>query len=362
MLNFLISGADPYVRNEIGQHITDTAYEKGRILFLLDHTQSRSDLTSFVSYHVANIMDGNICLGENIFDVSSPRSVQRLRSLLLDSDFTSADATKVVTFLKYIRETENRLGNNTPISVNTIEEYGGSTLVKWKLNQLVENGKLSEKDCEFLLDRYTEVSAAAADFEMLIGLLTPFISGITPTGNIAIYLPLGEFDADRTLQKAICNLFIRFVQTNLDRCTTLILDNGKGERSCLIDVLNRMPRRAEVHLLSTDIFSLEDKYLSSVMNTFPIRIYSRHEMMNSCEKIESCCGYIDVFKSSSTITVDKRIQNNSAFDLLLGTNRTESNAYLPPVREPRYRKETINSLHQGAAVIDCGGTQTLFQF
>lgn len=33
-----------------------------------------------------------------------------------------------------------------------------------------------------------------------------------------------------------------------------------------------------------------------------------------------------------------------------------------PVREARYRKETINALCPGAAIIDCGGTQALFQF
>ena len=48
--------------------------------------------------------------------------------------------------------------------------------------------------------------------------------------------------------------------------------------------------------------------------------------------------------------------------MLLGTNRTESVARNAPVREARFRKEMLNSLSSGSAVIDCGGTQALFQF
>ena len=84
--------------------------------------------------------------------------------------------------------------------------------------------------------------------------------------------------------------------------------------------------------------------------------------MSSCAKIESICGQIDVVKRSYTTTVDKHIRASSAFDMLLGTNRTESVARNAPVREARFRKELLNSLSSGSAVIDCGGTQALFQF
>ena len=122
-----------------------------------------------------------------------------------------------------------------------------------------------------------------------------------------------------------------------------------------------MPPETDVHLFSTDVFSLPEEDLSVLMNTFPTRIYSRHESMSSCAKIESCCGQIEVVKRSYTTTMDKRLRG-SAFDMLLGTNRTEAEIRNAPVQEARYRKEIINAMSRGTAIIDCGGMQTLFQF
>ena len=98
------------------------------------------------------------------------------------------------------------------------------------------------------------------------------------------------------------------------------------------------------------------------MSTFPVRIYTRHDAMSSCLKIENCCGQVDGVKRAYHTAVDKRIRASTAFDLLLGTNRTDTEVINAPVREARYRKEMIHSLYTGTAIIDCGGTQTLFQF
>ena len=115
-------------------------------------------------------------------------------------------------------------------------------------------------------------------------------------------------------------------------------------------------------MISNDAFSLGEVDLGVLMNTFPVRIYTRHEDMASCGKIEKQCGQIDVVKRSSTVTVDKRIAANSAWDLLLGTNRTETEIRNAPVKEYRFRKETIQSLSGRTGIIDCGGNQVLFSF
>lgn len=360
--NFLVSGADPMIRQVIGQHLTETAYAEGRTLFLLDNTSSSSGFSAFGPYRVVDALSGGINFCGDLFNVSTLQSISRLRSLLSDFGFSSAKAMQVVTFLSFVKETEARLGSTRPLDLETIESYGGPALVQWKLHQLVERGTLTAENYEFLLSRYTEVSAASADFEMLLGLLVPFLSGQSPTGKMAVHLPLGEFDADKSMQEVLCKMLLSYVKQTPETCSILILDSGKGERSCILELLKKLPPKASVHLLSTDVFSLEESDLSILMNTFPVRIYSRHESMSSCAKIESICGQIDVVKRSYTTTVDKHIRASSAFDMLLGTNRTESVARNAPVREARFRKELLNSLSSGSAVIDCGGTQALFQF
>ncbi len=362
-IRFLVSGADSHVRQVLGQHIVSSAYNRGKILFIVDNTQGNSEITNIGTYRVMNILNGEINLCGGLLEVSSLKGISNLRSLLTDLGFDSIKAMKVVSYLSFVRETERRLGNSGTLTIETLEEYGGSTLVKWKLQQLLERGKLTNENFEYLLSRYTEISDAACDFEMFLVLLAPFLSGnCHPAADMAIHLPIGEFEADKPMQDIMCKLMVSFAKKHTASCAILILDAGKGDRRCVIDVLKTVPVGVDVHLLSSDAFSLNDADLDVLMNTFPVRIYSRHEVISSCSKIESCCGHIDVIKRSYTTTVDKRLRANSVFDMLLGTNRTETEIRNAPVREARYRKETINSLCSGAAIIDCGGIQTLFQF
>lgn len=362
-IRYLVSGVDSHVRQVLGQHIVNTAYASGKILFIVDNTHSGSELTSFGNFQVMNLLNCDVDLCHDLLEVSSLKEISRLRSLLADLGFEGIRAMKVVSYLFFVRETERRLGNDGPLNTETLEKYGSTTLVKWKLCQLKENGTLSNDNYEYLLSRYAEVSGAAADFELFLVMLGPFLSGTCqPTAGTAVHLPIGEFAADLPMQEVLCKLMLSFVRKQPDTCTVLIVDDSKGDRSCIVDILKTMHTDTDVHLLSADAFSLSEGDLSVLMNTFTVRIYSRHESMTSCSKVESCCGYIDVVKCSYTTTVDKRIRASTAFDILLGTNRTETEIRNAPAPQARYRKETIQSLCAGAAIIDCGGTQALFQF
>lgn len=361
-IRYLVSGIDFRVRKVLGQYIVNSIYESGKTLFILDSTQSGSTFTDFGGFKVMNPLNGDVNLCHDLFEISSLKEVSRLRSLLSDLGFDGT-AMKVISYLSFVKETERRLGNHNPISVEILEQYGGTSMVKWKLWQLVENGMLSKDSYEYLLCRYTEVSGAAADFEMFLVMLAPFLSGdFQPSSGIAVHLPVGEFAADRPMQEVLCKLMISYIKNHPTACSVLIVDDGKCDRGCIIDVLKTLPTAADVHFFTTDAFSMREEDLSVLMGTFPVRIYSRHDSMSSCSKIEACCGHIDVVKRSYTTTIDKRIRASTAFDMLLGTNRTEAEIRNAPVREARYRKETINALCPGAAIIDCGGTRALFQF
>lgn len=362
-VNFLISGVDGYVRQVIGQHIVETSYADGKILFIVDNTLSEAEFSNFGSFRVVNPLSGDIDLCHELLEVKSLKEISLLRSLLSDLGFEGNKAMKVVSYLSFVKETERRLGNTGVLKPAVLEEYGSTALVKWKLRQVLDSGMLTEAGYEYLLGRYAEVSDAAADFELFLVMLAPFMGGTChPSAGIAVHLPVGEFASDRPMQEMLCKLMISNIKRQPENSTVMIVDGGKGDCSFIIDVLKTIPTATAVHWISTDAFSLNDGELSILMNTFPVRVYSRHEAMSSCLKIESCCGHVDVVKRSYTTTVDKRIRASTAFDMLLGTNRTEAEIRNAAVREARYRKETINSLGTGAAIIDCGGTQSLFQF
>lgn len=361
---FLVSGIDAKVRQIVGQNIVASAYERGKILFIVDNTQSCNAMqTGFGRYQVVNVLNGEVSLCNDLLNVNSLKSISRLRSLLSDLGFDGTRAMKIVTYLNFVKETQRRLGDSTTLTIDILEQYGSMMLVEWKLKQLVETGSLSEENYRYLMGRYSEVSGAAADFETFLVLLSPFLGNKQPTPSMAIHLPVGEFASDKPMQEMLSKLLISYIKQNVSNATVLILDDGNGEdRKFIIDILKNIPISSEIHMLSNDAFTLGEADRSVLMNTFPVRIYTRHDNMTSCGRIECLCGQIDVVKHSSTVTVDKRFRSNSAWDMLLGTNCTETSIANAPTKEFRFRKEIINTMYDGTGIIDYAGNKVMFSF
>ena len=362
-LRFLVSGVDIGVRQLVGERIVELCHRRRKTLFLFDNTVHTLNVHGeLYGYQVIDLLNDGVGLCKDILDMSSLSNISRLRSVLSGLGMESGQAMKVVQFLKFVRETEMRLGNSEALTVSTLEEYGGMSLVSWKLEQLVREGRLTDANRDYLLGRYSEISASAADFETLLILLAPCMSGSAPTTNQAIHIPLGRFPSDQAMKELLCKLTTWYIRQNETSCAALLLDDGKGNSGCLIDIINCLPSTVAIHFLTDDAFSLDEKALHTVMNTFPVRIYTRHMDMASCQKIQDYCGQIDVVKRSSSISVDKRIRSASAWDMLFGTNHTETETRNAPSREYRFRKELIHSLCAGTGVLDYAGKQVLFSF
>lgn len=363
-IRFLVSGIDTRVHRIVGQNIVASAYERGMTLFIVDNTQNSSAMQAgFGCYRVVNVLNGDVSLCNDLLNVNSFKNISRLRSLLADIGFNDTQAMKIVTYLKFVKETQRRLGESTELTGDILEEYGSVMLVEWKLKKLVKSGRLSEDNYRYLMGRYSEVSDSAADFENFLVMLAPFMGETRPASNMAIHLPVGEFALDKPMQKMISKLLIFYIRQNSSGAAILILDDGNGEdRKFIIDILKNIPVSTEIHMLSHDAFTFDDADRSVLMNIFPVRIYSRHDNMASCSRIESLCGQIDVVKHSSTVTIDRRFKANSAWDMLWGTNRTETSIANAPTKEYRFRKEFINKMYDGTGIIDCAGNKVLFSF
>lgn len=363
-VRFLVSGVDSKVRQIVGQNIISSAYDRGKTLFVVDSTQSYNAMqTGFGRYQVVNALNGEVSLCNDLLNMNSLKSISRLRSLLSGLGFDGTRAMKIVTYLNFVKETQRRLGDSTALTIDILEQYGSMILVEWKLKQLVETGSLSEENYRYLMGRYSEVSGAASDFETFLVLLSPFLGNTQPAPGMAVHLPVGEFASDKPMQEMLSKLLISYIKQNVSNATVLILDDGNGEdRKFIIDILKNIPVSSEVHMLSNDAFTLGEADRSILMNVFPVRIYTRHENMTSCGRIECLCGQIDVVKHSSTVTIDKRFRANSAWDMLLGTNRTETSIANAPTKEYRFRKEIINTMYDGTGIIDYAGNKVMFSF
>lgn len=185
--------------------------------------------------------------------------------------------------------------------------------------------------------------------------------GEEPGPDRAVRVPLRRYGRDRGVVESMCKLVEEYLG-QAGPATVVILDDGRGDRSFLAPFLAALPGTAEAHLLSWDLFSLPEPELAPVLSAFPVRVYSRHESGASCARVAAQCGQLEVVKCSSSVTVDHRLGAASAWDLLLGTNRTTTQVRNAPVKEYRFRPEVVQSLGPGMGIIDCGGQHTLFQF
>lgn len=360
---FLVSGIDSSVRQIVGQYLISSFHRQGKTLLLVDNTRDATDFNfDFEGYRVIDVLSGGFNLCGDLFEVNSLGQISRLRTLLSILGFDEIRAMKVVNYLSFVKETERRLGNPGILTIKVLEEYSGTILVKWKLEQLVKKGELSQTNYEYLLGRYSEVSSSAADFDSFLILLAPFLGAEMPASDVAVHIPVGRFYSDAPMQQVMSKLLLSFLSAHSSACAVLILDEGRGERTHLLDIVKGVPAMTEICMLSNDAFSFEELEVGVLMNSFPARIYTRHEDMSSCEKIEKRCGQIDVVKQSSSVAFDRRIRGNSAWDMLFGTNRTDVAVRNAPTKEARFRKELVHSLRPGTGIVDCGGNQVLFTF
>lgn len=363
---FLVSGVDPVVRSTVGRHIVDSCRREGKTLFVVDNTQNTAPISDLGSYRVVNLLADGISLCSDLLEVNSPNAYRqllaasRITAMLTALGFDSLKTLKVLNYVSFVGETEKRLGSTVPLTAERLFHYSSVSLVEDKLLSLCGE----EEDREYLRTRYSEVSAAAADFEQFLQLLAPLVDGCNPPAqDMAVVIPLGVFSGNKPLQDMMLQLLLTYTRQHNGTAAVLVLDEGKEKQEFLMKLMTGLPNDTPLHLLSNDaFFSLGEEHLGALMNTFPVRIYSRHESPDSCEVISKACREIKVIYCTYATTVDKRLRANSGLDLLFGWNRTETKTSNAPVDENFFKKDYIRSLSSGTGIIDCAGYQTLYPF
>lgn len=362
---FIVSGVDTRVRNVVGNDIMKSCYNRNKTLFVIDNT-TRSDNISYGNIEgygsVVNLLDGKICLCRDFFKIESLTEMSRFRMLLSDMGFQYTEVNRIVAYINWVKELERQFGNENPLTFERLEEYGSPILADLKLRKLLDEGRVSEYDYQYLLGRFSEVSAAAADFETFFSMIQPFSYGDCVSSKpMVIYFPIKGIDY--SMIKIVSALLTSAMIEHVDSSALIIVaDNVDNEKDIILSILHRLPVHMEIHLMTDNVFAFDNEAQEgTVLSFFDIKIFTRHSNMFDCKKIQEYCGEFESSKKTYTTTVDKRLKN-SAWDILFRTNRTETEIQNLPLKEYYFRKERIHSLPEGCGILEVNGKKLLMPF
>ena len=369
-IQYLVSGCDRRIRDTILQNLLRQVQQSGRSLIIIgDGENGELDTVRSMGFRLNNGLTGEYFLFNPFRKISSMTGLSRLRQLLAAMEYDEKQKGKLCSYLSFIRHMEHlRTGSHElDLTLDKIAEYCTVSAVEEILQDLEQDGRISQHQRMTYLAKYAECAAAGADFEDMFFLLMPFSReqgrrlGTEP--GTAVFFPLGEDLGEDT---AMRNLVLKLLQFGLEdpaMCdtTVLVFDRGYGNRAGVAQLLNTLAPHIDLHVFSQDIFTLCGREtLAMILNRFPARVYSRHQTIASAREIEQDCGEIEVIKKTYNVTYDRRWQANRPLDILLGTNKTENFGEAVPVKEPLYPKEMILQLAPGTGIVQYRGNSTIF--
>lgn len=366
-LQFLVSGSDPVVRNTVLADVARKCREESQALLVIDDTGDSeiAELLRACGYSVRQGFSEPLGLW-NPFQISTLKGLSQLRQLLAVLGYDEKQKNKLIAYLSFLGHIES-LGQGerrTVLGADELGKYCSAMAVEERLQTLVERDVIDEENRMTLLAKYAECAAAAADFEDTLYLLLPLIRGnpLEPEAGQAVVFQTGALGEDETMRGLVA-LLLRFglEERRTPGVSVVVLDKGRGRRESLFNFLKELSSCVSAHLFTEDVFTLAGHGdMAALLSRFSVRIYGRHPVMSSAEKVDRACGEIDIVKNSYNVAYDRRWSANRPWDVLLGRSKTESYTRSAPVREPRYRKEMIQSFPVGTGIVEFMGSSTLF--
>lgn len=359
--NFLVSGCDQMVHSSVLQNLLRSAANCRKSLVILDNCNTLPPSAPEAwGFRILDALSGSYALSDP-FRLGTLAGSVRLRCLLDTLGYTEQQKMALIAYLNYLLHLEKLENNDAHIDIAALGRYCTAALVEQKLQSLAERGYITQTEQLHLLTRYAEVSSAGPEFENFLYLLLPFLQGPRlklDTPGTATVFSINGLDQDNVF----ANMLVHLLRDALQDCCReevmlLILDKGYGNRSYLLPLITGVD--VPVHLFSQDIYTIcTGPELLSLTNRFPVRLYTRHSTMASCDYVQKALGQIQVTRQSRGEQYDYRWKANSPWDMLLGNNKTVSTTDSIAF-EARYPKEMVHCLAAGSAILELAGQSTV---
>lgn len=365
-VQYLVSG-QTFAHEVLLKEIIRNAYSENRDLLIINDTKDFVDITETLTDVGYGITEGFSGVSVyNPLNIGTLSNISKLRELLETYKMTEKEKQKVISYLSFIQHLCLLEEKNAKLTVEVLaKEYSTYELVARKLDNLARCGQIEEDEMYFLLNKYSECSAIAADLEDLFPLLLPFVKesggGQTNENNIknAVILQTGKLGRDQTLKQMIVQLSKFGIDEDNTFKAVIYIDNGCGSREELHYLCTELSVNVDFHIMSKDIFTTPASVLPEILNRFDIKVYGRHKNMSSATMLENELGEIGVSKSTYNKVYDRRFSSNKPLDVLFGRNKTEGYQTLAPVKEARYSKELISELKPNQIIMDVHGQKVM---
>lgn len=370
-VQILFSGADRIIRQAILKDILKKSQLQHHQLFIVDDKRTPDvkdyNILRAFGYYPKNVLSGGYKL-YNPFQADTLMDTGQFRQLMAILGYDEKQKAKLFSYFHFLTYLDYLSGDPdfSVISTEKLSRYSTFLAVEDKIQALVDAGTIDSRQQIHLLSKYSEYSPAAADLDDMLPLLIPFIQGKElyeeTSSDKAFIIPTGSLGQDDTARSIILHLLqAGLCDASQARRTLILFDKGYGNRHSICSFLEALPKSMDVHILSSDIFTLcGTSERASALSRFSVKIYSRHQEMASCGEIEKEFGDRDVVHSTYTVSRDRHLRANGPLDFLLGKNKTEIYGQSAPVREPRYRKESIASFRDGTGIISFMGQTSVF--
>lgn len=363
-VQYLVSG-ETQAHEVLLKEMIHKAYSEDHTLLVIDDTKDSIGVVEKLTAEGYSVIDGLSGISiYNPFNITTLQNISKLREVLETFQMTEKEKQKVVSYISFIQHIRILEGKTTNLTVSVLaKEYSTYESVARKLHDMAKRGTIEDDEMYFLLSKYSEVSAIAADLEDLFLLLQSFVKE-TPEqinkefGKFAVVLQTGRLGKDQTFKQMVMRLVKFGIDENSDFKTVIYFDSGCGSREELHYLCTELCSKVNLNILSKDIFTAPSSLLPEILNRSDIKIYGRHNMF-SAALLENELGEVYVQKSTYNETFDRRFTSNKPWDILLGRNKTQGYQTLVPAKEALYSKELLSTLRPNQIILDMSGKKMM---
>lgn len=369
--NILISGGDTAIQRYFLLRHFNKIQEKNYFHILIDATRGMENIELCRQYNlpVRYTIPGKKKYYCRLFDSENLVFINRMRMILDACGYEEKDMQRIMTYIHFLQHIDSlQNGDLTPINEKLIIRYSTSSRVQCAIQKMADEEIISQKEHMNLLELYSELSSGGADIEKVL-LLEAYISTFNNDAGICIEgMQAGEtlyLKLDKVKDSLLCELLLCMINWDIEdamengkRVAVTIIEQYGDWKKQTVKFIRELPEGIYCAFFSKDFFAGNNNI--DMKERFPVAIYTRHDNMNSCEKIEELLGKIPVVKNTYTVDKDRRIANNSLLDRLFNTNKTEHYTDTAPIFEPKFLKERIYSFPEGVGIIDYKGENSYF--